>query len=276
MININDGSAADSGDALKINNIGGSTGGETGMLKLLKQILPKNNRSKGVLAALAGAFLISFDPVFIQLAGIKGFDTVFLFGLFSAISMATVIQVTDKRGLPGTLKESGWPAVVSGLLIVGSATTFVFSVKQTAVANTMIILTGRPILTALFSWIFLREKVSKALLMAIIGLVIGISVVVSGSLESGKLLGDGLAFVSVIFLGLNGALLRRYKNVSRLAIVGLGGVFLALVMFIPADPSSYSPRTWLVMAASSRPPSPGYSTPLRHATFLLPSRPSSP
>lgn len=203
----------------------------------------------GIMAAVTGSLFLSFDSVFIRLSGISGYDTAFLFGIFSAISMSLFIQTTDSRGLVGTLKESGWPAVVSGLLIVGSALSMILSIKHTAVANTMVILSGRPVMTALACWLILKEKPTKSLWLAITGVIIGILTVASGSLQSGTILGDLFAFSAVLFLALNGTLWRRYKNISRMVIVGLGGFFLALTMSIPAAPSTYSTDTWIIMAA---------------------------
>lgn len=215
----------------------------------VKGLLPESARGKGRLAALGGGVLLSFDSVFIRLSGVGGFDTAFLFGLFSALSMALLIQATDPRGLAGTLREDGWPALVSGLLIVGSASSFVLSIKHTTVANTVFIMSSRPVATALVSWLLLRERTSKTLWLAIAGVMAGISIVVSGSLQSGNLTGDLLAVFTVLCLGLNGTLWRHYKNISRPAVVGLGGFFIALVMFIPAHPAGYAWETWLIMAA---------------------------
>jgi len=211
-------------------------------------ILPENQQDKGRLAALTGGLLISFDSVFVRLSEVGGVETVFLFGLFSALSMGLLIQFKDRRGLVGTLKESGWPAVLSGLLILGSASMFVLSVKHTAVANTMIILSGRPVMTATIAWLLLRERTSSALWLAIVGVMLGIGVVVSGSLTTGNPLGDTFAVTGVICLGLNGTLWRRYKDISRLAVVGLGGLFLALAMAPMAHIASIPLRSWAIMA----------------------------
>ncbi|MDK2957778.1 MAG: hypothetical protein PWQ57_3276 [Desulfovibrionales bacterium] len=215
----------------------------------VKKFLPEDAQGKGRLAALGGGLLLSFDSVFVRLSGTGAADTAFLFGLFSAISMALLIQLTDRRGLARTLKESGWPLVVSALLLMGSASTFVLSIKHTSVANTVFIMSSRPILTALAAWILLREKTVKSLWLAIAGVMFGIFIVVSGSLTGGSFFKDGFAVIAVACLALNGALWRRYKEMSRLAVVGLGGFFIALVMFIPASPSQFSLRTWLTMAA---------------------------
>ncbi len=233
----------------------------------IRAAMPDDARFKGRLAALTGGFLLSFDSVFIRFSGVGGVDTAFLFGLFSAFSMAAAIMLTDSRGLARTLYESGWPLVISALLIVGSASSMVLSFKHTTVADAVFIISARPVFTALASWIILREKTSKALWLAIAGVMTGIFIVTRGALGGGGLLGDGFAMIAVLCLGVNGALWRRYKAMSRFAVVGLGGFFIALVMFIPASPGSYGLSTWLVMAGMGL-----FSAPLGRTLNALSSR----
>ncbi|MBE1282661.1 MAG: EamA family transporter [Rhodobacteraceae bacterium] len=206
-------------------------------------------RTLGTAIALTGALLMSFDPIFIRFSGVGGFDTAFLIGLFTAISMPLFIQLTDKRGLVGTLHASGWPVLVSGLLMLGSASCLVLSIKTTSVANTFVILSTAPALSAVFSRIFLGEVTRRATWIAIVSVMLGIAIVVSGSVGSGAVSGDLLAFAAVTCLSLNQTLLRKYKEVSRMASVGMGGLFLAVVMAFLATPSSYDLSTWLIMGA---------------------------
>ncbi|MEH0023118.1 MAG: DMT family transporter [Desulfobacter sp.] len=210
--------------------------------------IPKDGRNRGILAALAGNLLISFDAVFIRLSGTGGCNTAFLFGLYTAVSMSVFIRFTAPKGVAGTLQQGGKPLVLLGLLMLGSASAFVLSIKHTAVANTVIIMSSQPVLTAVLSWILLKEKTSGKLWAAIAAVICGIAVVVSGSLASGSLLGDGLALFTVACLSLSATLLRKYKEISRPAVVGTGGFFLAIAMFFPADPGSFTLNTWLIMA----------------------------
>jgi len=212
-----------------------------------RALTPSDTRSKGILFALGGALLISSDPIFVRLSGTGGFNTAFLFGLFTAISMSTLIQFTDQRGLIGTLKESGWPVFFSGLCMLGSATTFVLSIKSTSVSNTFFIMSSAPALSAVFSWIFLGEATKKSTWLAIAAVIGGIAIVVSGSLETGRTYGDVLAMVAVTCVALNHTLLRKYKTVSRMATVGTGGFLLAVAMFFLAEPSTFGLSTWLIM-----------------------------
>ncbi|WP_321529923.1 DMT family transporter [uncultured Desulfuromonas sp.] len=215
----------------------------------LPKIAAAEARTKGILSALVGTLLISFDSVFVRLSGTDGVNTVFLFGLFTVISMSVMLQISDQRGVVGTLKEDGWPVVISGLLMFDSACCFILSIKFTAVANTVIIMASRPVLTAIFSWLFLKETADKSLWLAIIMVVGGIAVVISGSLESVNLFGDSLALLCVIFLALNGTYQRHYTKMSRIAVVGIAGVWLAAVLLPFADVASLTPGTWLIMAA---------------------------
>ncbi|MEZ9140360.1 MULTISPECIES: DMT family transporter [unclassified Shewanella] len=206
-----------------------------------------NSRKIGFGLALLGALLMSIDPIFIRYAGVSGFDTAFLFGLFSAISMPILLKMNDKRGIRKALTASGWPILVSGILMLGSATGLVFSIKMTSIANTFVILSATPAIAAIFSWLILKETTNRSTLFAIVAVMIGITIVVSGSVNTGNWLGDLLALFSVTCLALMFTLLRKYQDISRLAIVGLGGLLLAIVMFYFATPSSYSMETWLIM-----------------------------
>lgn len=191
---------------------------------------------------------MSLDPIFIRYAQVSSFDTAFLFGLFSAVSMPLVLKLNDNRGIKKAVQSSGWPLLVAGLLMVGSASGLIFSVKNTSIANTFIILSTTPAIAAIFSRLWLKEHISKATMVAIFGVMIGIATVVSGSMSTGTWFGDLLAMFSVICLSFMFTLLRKYQNVSRLAAVGLGGMLLALVMLPFTVPSAYSMETWLIMA----------------------------
>ena len=209
----------------------------------------RNLRLKGIGIALIGAALMSLDPIFIRFSGVEELETSFLFGLFTAISMAVVIQLNDKRGLLQVLFESGWPLLAAGVLMLGSASGLVFAIKNTSVANTFLIFSTTPAIAAVFSWMFLREKVSRQTLLAIVGVFVGIAVVVSGSTGTGNWFGDMLAVFAVSSLALMMTLLRKFPDVSRMGAVGVGGFLLAATMFFFTEPSTFSLNTWLVMGA---------------------------
>lgn len=215
----------------------------------LTSFLNRSTKIQGFSLAILGAVLMSIDPIFIRFAGVSGADTAFLFGLFTAISMPIVLKLNDKRGPIKAVKLSGWPLLLTASLMVGSAAGLVFSIKNTSIANTFIILSATPALAAVFSWLLLKEVTSRTTWLSIFMVMIGIGAVVSGSFGSGNWFGDLLAILSVTCLAIMFTLLRKYQDVSRLATVGLGGLLLAIVMLFFATPAEYSLNTWLIMAA---------------------------
>ena len=209
---------------------------------------PLSQRNKGVIIAVVAAILMSFDPIFIRLSEVDGFDTAFLFGLFSALSIAVVMQFQQKQSIVTSVKKAGWPAIVSGGLMLISASAMIMSIKHTAVANVFVILSATPLFAAITSWLLMGEVTRRSTWLAMISVGVGIGIVVSGSFEAGHWLGDGLALLSAAFIGINQAYLRKHQQVSRLASVGLGSGFMAIVFFFIVTPSEYSITTWLVMA----------------------------
>lgn len=226
-----------------------------------------NTRTKGIIIALLGAILMSFDPIFIRFSGVGGFDTIFLFGLFTAISMSILVQKTEKRSILQLIRINGWPLIIPSFLMLGSASAFVFSVKNTSVANTFIILSATPAVAALVSWIVLKEKTNRTTWLAIFFVILGVFIVVNGSFNSGNWKGDLLAFISVLCLSVMFTTLRKYSKVNRFAVVALGGFFLAFVMFFFAKPSSYSIHTWVIMATMGL-----FSAPLGRVLSMIATR----
>lgn len=94
---------------------------------------------------------MSFDIIFMRFSGVSGFDTALLFGLFTVISMFIFIQRQDRRVLIKTLKSGSWPMLFSGILMLGSASTLVLSIKNTSIVNTFVIYSSSPALAAVFS-----------------------------------------------------------------------------------------------------------------------------
>ena len=81
--------------------------------------------------------------------------------------------------------------------------------------------------------------------MAILGSALGLGVVTSGSLESGQWVGDGLAFIDVIFLGLLFAIIRGRKQSNMVPATALGLLLAAGVSFFFADFPTMAVNQWI-------------------------------
>lgn len=205
-------------------------------------------RATGMLIALIGVIFMSLDPIFIRFAGVSGADSVFLFGLFTSISMPTVLKLIEKRSLLQICKDSGWPLIATSSLMFISSSAFVLSVKHTSIANTFIILSVTPVISAFASYFLLKERLSKSIWLTIGTIILGVLIVANGSVQTTNILGDLMALISVFCLALTFVLMRKYQDVNRLAAVGLAGFMIAVIMYPFAEPASYNINTWLYMA----------------------------
>lgn len=209
----------------------------------------RTDRSKGLIFVISGMLLMTLDPVFIRLSGASGFETAFLFGLFTFVSMSVFTALKGKGGISGTLRTGGLPMIISGLIMGGSGTTLVLSVKHTLVANTMLIMSTTPVFSAVFSRILLKERTNTRTWAASAVSIFGIYIIARGSFGTGSLFGDGMAVLCTAFASLNYVMWRKYPHISRSMSVALGGLSIAAFSFLPAALSSLSLRTWLVMMA---------------------------
>ncbi len=204
-------------------------------------------RSKGLTYVLTGMLLMSLDAVFVRLSGLSGWNASFLFGFFSFIAMSLFTQYF-KEGVADAFKQGGWVIILSGMIMGGSGTTFVLSVKETAVANVVLIMSSTPLFSALFSRVFLNEKTEAKTWLATATTLIGIFIIVKGSLTAGGIKGDLLAVAATAFASSNYVLWRKYPEISRSMAVGMGGFFIALFSSFGMQTSSFTLYGVAVMA----------------------------
>ena len=203
---------------------------------------------KGIFIALLGAVLMSFDPIFIKSSGVSGLDAAFLFGFFTSVSMLGLLSIRAHNGLTAEIAKNGKPLWISSALIFISASSLVISLKYTSVTNTFVILCAAPAITAIFSRIILKEMTGAGAWLIIAIVMIGVGIVVAGSLNSVNVIGDGLALLSVLSISFNQTYLRKHQNVSRIATIGLAGLMIASTLIWFVNPESYGIKTWLIMA----------------------------
>lgn len=76
----------------------------------------------------------------------------------------------------------------------------------------------------------------------------GIIGVFAGSLEAGGWLGDALALLAALVVGINLTLLRRSPRVDRLAVIAAGGMLAALIAWPLATPLAIGLESLAVLA----------------------------
>ena len=148
-------------------------------------IMKKENVA--ILQMLACAALWSIAGIFIKLIPWNSFAISSLRGLIAGITIFIFIRIKGYR-LVFNRKT-----VVSGLLLSGVCSLFVAANKLTTAANAIVLQFTSPIFIVLISAVFLKQKIKRNDLLAVVFVMLGISLFFMEKLESGYVLGNCLA-----------------------------------------------------------------------------------
>lgn len=208
-----------------------------------------DEHTHGIVIAGLGVVVLSFDALLVRLAAAPAWDVVFWRGWFICLALAMWLALRGKPvQLPATRRQ--WVAAVAVMVLYGIDTSlFVLSVSLTKVANTVVLLSSSPFFAALFSWIFLKERIRLRTWMAILTAMAGVLVVFAGSIELGTSLGDLLALLLAVLLGASMTVLRSVPDLPRTPLVCGAGAVAGLMAWPFAAPLTLEPTAygWLAV-----------------------------
>lgn len=211
-------------------------------------LLTENLRLRGIFTVVAGVILISFDALLVRLAAVDGWNVSFWRGLFMALALLMLSRFSTSCQIRPS-NRSVFGVWLAATMMAASSLCLVLAFTLTQAANAVVILSAAPLFAALISRIVLGEKCSTRTWLAIVICIAGVFWVMSGTLGSGNLLGDGLAVVATLFIGAYLTVFRRYPEISRSAVIFRSGLLLALMTLPFATPLAlpYSSYAWLML-----------------------------
>ena len=205
---------------------------------------------KGLLITFSAVLILSPDALLVRLVHTDIWTLLFWRCLLTGSMITLFLLVRYRRGLLQTYLAIGRTGLLSALLITCGSLLFVSSLKQTAAANTLIILAATPVISSLLSGLLLREKIPLRTKIAIGTCFCGILLIFSGSLDSGLLLGDLLALAATAMWGSNIVVIRRGKAVNMVPANALGNFCVVpIVLLLGAEPLAVTPvdATYLLL-----------------------------
>ena len=128
-----------------------------------------------------------------------------------------------KIGISGLIGGSGL-----GIAMI----TFIFSITHTSAAVTLLCLAAMPFFTALLGFLFLKEKISLNVWIAILIAAIGIIIIALGNTEKNSLLGLVFGMASSIGFSVFSVSLRWRKETPKFTTVAFSGFFCFTVASI--------------------------------------------
>ena len=197
---------------------------------------------KGLLLTFTAVLILSPDALLVRLIECDIWSLLFWRCLLTGGMMSVFLAIRYRQRFWHSFIATGRTGLLSALVLCCASLLFVSSLKQTAAANTLIILAATPVFSSLLSYLFLREKIALRTWLAIIVCFAGILLLFSGSLKSGLLLGDLLALGATLMWATNLVILRRSRAVNMIPANVLGNLLvIPVVLLLGADPLAVSP-----------------------------------
>ena len=202
----------------------------------------------GIILAASGSLLVSLDSLGLRLTEETAWNNAFWLGAFIASAMFVLVPIRTGRSLTSVAKSDGWPVLISGVLQASTTSFFILAIDATAVSNAVAIFAATPMIGALVAHFAIKEKTSTRTWLAITAVIGGILIIVAGSLGDGSIEGDLYAIAAITGFSINLTIWRRLPDMNRQVVIGIGGLFLALIAFVPADPFSVSTEAIIILA----------------------------
>ena len=118
--------------------------------------------------------------------------------------------------------------------------TFIYSITNTSAAVTLLCLAAMPFFTALLGFLFLKEKISLNVWIAIIIATIGIIIIAFGNTEKNSLLGLIFGMTSSVGFSVFSVTLRWKKETPKFTTVAFSGFFCFAVASIVISSNNMS------------------------------------
>lgn len=196
------------------------------------------NNAKGLALTSLGVFIMSLESLFIKFTTISPFLFSFYIGIFMFISMSISFifnQKTQSMNIKEILSKSPFILIVCAILMGSSNIFFITAIKTTTVANVVIIFSTAALFSALFAYLFFREKITKNIVIASSFIFIGLFIIFNDSLEMGSLEGNIYALLCTALFATSFVLLSKYKEMNRVILTAFSGLALSIIAFFFCD-----------------------------------------
>ena len=185
------------------------------------------DQQKGSLMAFVAVMFITPDSLFIRLSNVDTWGLVFYRGIIPFFTVFLVMLIIYKLSFFKILLSSGYQGLIYIATFSLTNITFVVSIQNTNVANTLVMIATAPMLSAILGAIFLKEPPDRKTWISIIITFIAIIYIFFDSLKLGNFYGDILGFITALGLAIGAVTIRSAKNKNLVPAAVVGKLFVA-------------------------------------------------
>ena len=185
------------------------------------------DQQKGSLLAFVAVMFITPDSLFIRLSNIDTWGLVFYRGIIPFFAVFLGMLLIYKLNFFKMLLSSGYHGLIYISTFSITNITFVVSIQNTNVANTLVMIATAPMLSAILGAIFLKEPPDRKTLISILVTFFAIIYIFFDSIKLGNFYGDILGFVTAIGLAVGAVTIRSAKSKNLVPAAVVGKLFVA-------------------------------------------------
>ena len=193
-----------------------------------------SDQQKGSFLAFVAVMFITPDSLFIRLSNVDTWGLVFYRGMIPFFTVLIGMLIVYKSNFFKMLFNSGYHGLIFITTFSITNITFVVSIQNTNVANTLVMIAMAPMLSAILGAIFLKEIPDRKTWIAIGVTFLAAVYIFYDSLQIGNVYGDILGFITGLGLAINAVTIRsaKKKNLLPAAVVGKLCVAIFAMFFI--------------------------------------------
>jgi len=194
-----------------------------------------NDQKKGMLMAFIAVMLLTPDSLFIRLSNISSWNLIFYRGFIPFSFVFLSLLAIYKTNFIKQTFSNGWHGIAYALIFTVTNITFVISIENTNVANTLIMIALAPMISAVLSFIFLKEIPEIKTWVAIIITTLSVIYIFYDAADTDDLLGNSLGLLTAFGLAVGAVIIRSAKKVDLVPSAMFGKLLVALIAFYFAD-----------------------------------------
>ena len=190
-----------------------------------------SDQHKGSLLAFIGVMFITPDSLFIRLSNIDTWGLLFYRGAIPFLVVLMGLIIFYKKNFFNALFKIGYAGIFYIISFSICNITFIISIQNTNVANTLIMVAMAPMLSAILAAIFLKEPTNKETWVAIFVTFFSVTFIFYDSIQIGNIVGDLFGFVTALGLAINANLARFAKDRDLVPSAVIGKLVVAIFAF---------------------------------------------
>lgn len=188
-------------------------------------LAPRRARAMGLM--IVGSIGISFGGLIIRSIEEADVWQMLVYRSFAlVVAVGILMWLRYGRATPGRIRAIGRPGLLAGLMLAGTTISFLQSITNTTVANTLFMLSAIPFFTAALAWLFLGERLMRATVMTMMAAAAGVAVMVSGGIGAGSLFGNLMGLAAALCFSGYAVVVRRHREIEMLPALMISGMIV--------------------------------------------------